>query len=428
MSKWFWIAIVAVTVSAGAYLYSPYVAAQSLMKAARNADRDGIEDRVDFPKVRQHMKDQVSSALLQKMSNDPSIQGNPFAQLGAALVPALTDRLVDTFVTPDGLSRMLQSAKASAAAPALAARSAPMTVPRQTPAASSPSTANGTSGQSPSAATESGPDVTMRYGTTLDHFYVTVKNRYDPTAKIDFEFGRHGLINWKLERIELPIDQILSNSPSDAPASQRAQSPQAAEPGWSVQIGLFAQRANAERMAQAVRSKGFGDIQIDQGANGIYQVRVADLDSEGSALTEQRLLMEDGFPAAVIAPSKSTEHLARNYTAPASKLSSNVMNGASDNSSQQREAALAQYQSMIASRVERAWIRPPNAQAGINCQVRITQVPGGVVTAVQVGSCNGDDTVRHSISDAAYRASPLPAPSDPALFDPDIVVTFAPRD
>ena len=90
--------------------------------------------------------------------------------------------------------------------------------------------------------------------------------------------------------------------------------------------------------------------------------------------------------------------------------------------------ALAQYQAMIAARIERAWIRPPSAHAGISCQVRITQVPGGVVTAVQVGSCNGDEAVRQSIGDAAYRASPLPAPSDPALFDRDVVVTFTPHD
>jgi colicin import membrane protein len=83
---------------------------------------------------------------------------------------------------------------------------------------------------------------------------------------------------------------------------------------------------------------------------------------------------------------------------------------------------------MIAARIERAWIRPPSAHAGINCQVRITQVPGGAVTAVQVGTCNGDDALRQSISDAAYRASPLPAPPDPALFDRDVVVTFAPHE
>jgi colicin import membrane protein len=90
--------------------------------------------------------------------------------------------------------------------------------------------------------------------------------------------------------------------------------------------------------------------------------------------------------------------------------------------------ALAQYQAMIAARIEHAWIRPPSAHPGINCQVRVTQVPGGAVTAVQVGSCNGDDALRQSISDAAYRASPLPAPPDPALFDRDLVVTFAPHE
>jgi len=90
--------------------------------------------------------------------------------------------------------------------------------------------------------------------------------------------------------------------------------------------------------------------------------------------------------------------------------------------------ALAQYQAMIAARIQHAWIRPPSARAGINCEVHITQVPGGAVTAVQIGSCNGDAAVRQSISDAAYRASPLPAPSDPALFDRDLVVTFAPNE
>jgi len=90
--------------------------------------------------------------------------------------------------------------------------------------------------------------------------------------------------------------------------------------------------------------------------------------------------------------------------------------------------ALAQYQALIAARIERAWIRPPSAHAGINCQVNITQVPGGEVTAVQVGKCNGDEAVRQSIETAAYRASPLPAPPDPALFDRDVVVTFAPHD
>jgi colicin import membrane protein len=68
-----------------------------------------------------------------------------------------------------------------------------------------------------------------------------------------------------------------------------------------------------------------------------------------------------------------------------------------------------------------------SAQPGLNCEVRVTQVPGGTVTGVQVGRCNGDESVRQSIEAAVYKASPLPPPSDPALFERDLVVTFKPE-
>ena len=90
--------------------------------------------------------------------------------------------------------------------------------------------------------------------------------------------------------------------------------------------------------------------------------------------------------------------------------------------------AKAEYLSLITARINHAWIRPPSARSGVKCTVHITQVPGGVITHVSVTGCNGDESVRQSVETAAYRASPLPAPSDPALFDPNIDVTFAPDD
>jgi colicin import membrane protein len=90
--------------------------------------------------------------------------------------------------------------------------------------------------------------------------------------------------------------------------------------------------------------------------------------------------------------------------------------------------AMAQYIGQITGRIERAWIRPSSARAGLECEVRVTQVPGGAVTAVQVTRCNGDEAVKQSIEAAVYRASPLPLPSDPALFERNLVVTFRPQD
>jgi colicin import membrane protein len=58
----------------------------------------------------------------------------------------------------------------------------------------------------------------------------------------------------------------------------------------------------------------------------------------------------------------------------------------------------------------------------------VTQVPGGEVTNVRVGTCNGDQAVRDSIEAAVYRASPLPPPPDPALFERNLELTFKPTD
>jgi len=92
----------------------------------------------------------------------------------------------------------------------------------------------------------------------------------------------------------------------------------------------------------------------------------------------------------------------------------------------QSSPAKAEYLSLITARINRAWIRPSSARPGIKCSLHITQIPGGEITHVVVAGCNGDEAVRQSVETAAYRASPPPAPSDPALFDPNIDVTFAP--
>ena len=89
-------------------------------------------------------------------------------------------------------------------------------------------------------------------------------------------------------------------------------------------------------------------------------------------------------------------------------------------------AALASWESQIAAKITRAWLRPPTARPGIECVLNVTQVPGGEVTQVSIGECNGDQAVRESIEAAVYRASPLPPPPDPALFDRNLKINFKP--
>jgi colicin import membrane protein len=88
--------------------------------------------------------------------------------------------------------------------------------------------------------------------------------------------------------------------------------------------------------------------------------------------------------------------------------------------------ALASWQAQIAAQINRAWLRPPTARPGIECMLNVTQAPGGEVTEVNIGACNGDQAVRESIEAAVYRASPLPPPPDPALFDRHLRIDFKP--
>ena len=93
----------------------------------------------------------------------------------------------------------------------------------------------------------------------------------------------------------------------------------------------------------------------------------------------------------------------------------------------QNSAAANAWHAAIVAKIQRAWSKPASAQPGISCIVSVTQVPGGEVTSVRVDSCNGGDAaLRESVERAVYNASPLPSPPDPALFERNLELTFAP--
>ena len=87
-----------------------------------------------------------------------------------------------------------------------------------------------------------------------------------------------------------------------------------------------------------------------------------------------------------------------------------------------------QYRAELEQAIERSWIRPPSAQPGLECTLYVTQAPGGTVLDVKLGSCNGDAAVRESITNAVFRASPLPAPADPRAIARRLEIVFRPTE
>ena len=93
-----------------------------------------------------------------------------------------------------------------------------------------------------------------------------------------------------------------------------------------------------------------------------------------------------------------------------------------------RSGVVDEYRLMLTQAIERSWIRPPSAQAGLQCTLYVTQAPGGTVVDVKLGPCNGDQVVRESITTAVFKASPLPAPRDPRAFERRLEIVFRPME
>ena len=88
------------------------------------------------------------------------------------------------------------------------------------------------------------------------------------------------------------------------------------------------------------------------------------------------------------------------------------------------DAEQIEYIAQIKARIERNWLRPPGTAVGLKCVVRVSQIPGGEVVQAEIQSSSGSVAFDRSVEDAVLRASPLPVPNDPSLFDRNIVITF----
>ena len=86
-----------------------------------------------------------------------------------------------------------------------------------------------------------------------------------------------------------------------------------------------------------------------------------------------------------------------------------------------------QYIMLIAQKVEDSWLRPAVNTEGQSCDVIVTQTMMGDVIDVRLQSCSSDNAFQRSVERAVRKASPLPLPPNPDVFDREINFTFKPR-
>lgn len=170
MKKWVAVAVALLLIAGGFYFGSPYLAVRSLQAAAAGGDKDALEQKVDFPAVRESLKSQMSAALMAKIQTDPAMKDNPFAALGAALLPTMINGMVDALVTPDAIAAAVR-------------------------------------GQKPGekAKLEANPDLASETEWVgLDRFRVKSRNTKTDEEGPSLLFERRGFASWKLIKMELP--------------------------------------------------------------------------------------------------------------------------------------------------------------------------------------------------------------------------------
>ncbi|NML33953.1 DUF2939 domain-containing protein [Paraburkholderia antibiotica] len=182
--------VVVIVIAALGFVYaSPYIAVNNLKRAADARDVQTVNQYVDFPALRDSLKQQVGAMLTRRLEADA---GNKMATIGAVIGVTLIGPLVDAYATPDGVSALLNGMP-------------PRGTPGEQPAAPP---AGGTDAAPAAADNGSQPNAAPpeRKGTagyrSLNEFAVTYQ-RGEGNANYSAIFRREGLITWKLAAINL---------------------------------------------------------------------------------------------------------------------------------------------------------------------------------------------------------------------------------
>jgi TonB family protein len=75
------------------------------------------------------------------------------------------------------------------------------------------------------------------------------------------------------------------------------------------------------------------------------------------------------------------------------------------------------YSGLIKAAIARYWLVPPNLDKNLTAIIAVRVAPGGTVLDAQVVKSSGNASLDQSALTAINKASPLPVPDDPNLFD-----------
>lgn len=171
------VAVGATALFALVWAAAPVVAAQSLIRAAKAGDERRIERLVDFPALRESLKEELQTEVVARMRRDPRVAESGLGGLGMMLAPMLVSGAVDVLVTPEVVADMVRTAEAP----------------------------DPTRPADPDPARKAGADdIHQSWGyRSLNEFAVTLTDRDRPDDRLALILERRGLFEWKLAAVDI---------------------------------------------------------------------------------------------------------------------------------------------------------------------------------------------------------------------------------
>ena len=190
--------VLALFLGVAAYWYwSPFLALRQLQTAARNGDADEFNRHVDYPRLRESLKDQFSALVAQKLGT-PHDSGNPLAALGSMIGLGLVNQLVDVMVRPETVMAAMSHGRLAQPAPA----------PTPAPAQAAPE-------NTPPAPEGAEPDNKPRWiidrqgANRMTAFAIDPAKPDEPNSeRLGLVFERSGFVDWKLTEIRMPASAL----------------------------------------------------------------------------------------------------------------------------------------------------------------------------------------------------------------------------
>lgn len=171
------VALVVVALVA-AWAASPLLAVHRLSRAAEEGDAATLNRMVDYPAFRKSLKEEMSSAMLQRLRVDGDL-ADDLSGLGMILAPAVMSGLVDVAITPEVVAAIVETGEA----PDPTRRR-----PRRDGA-------------------DDKVELHKAYGyRDLNTFAVTLSRSDRPERRVALLMKRHGLFTWRLAGIDLNPD------------------------------------------------------------------------------------------------------------------------------------------------------------------------------------------------------------------------------